>query len=285
MVNKNGRPPSTYEVAAVRKALEILCEFRAGTPSLSVSDLGRRLEMPKSTTHNLLRTLEGYDFLRQDPADRRYRLGPRVYELGLCFSHHTRLVSVALAHLRRLAELTKETVKLGVLSGQEVLILAAIESPYQLHTRGDEGQRAPLHCTGLGKAMLARLPEKDVRKIASERGLPRFTPHTITTVARLKQELERIRAAGYTLDLEENELGVICVAASLTDSTGGTLAALSISAPASRLSGERTGECAHQVLETARAIEGALNQSPRGGSETAVRPPARQIGRLNEEAC
>jgi len=273
ILNESQRQPATCEVGAVRKALEILCQFTAETPSLSVSDLSRRLKMPKSTAHNLLRTLGGYDFLKQDPGDRRYRLGPRLYELGLRFSHGTRMVSVALPHLRRLADLTKETVKLGVLSGREVLILAAIESPYQLHTRGDEGLRAPLHCTGLGKAMLARLPDQEVREIVSGRGLPRFTPHTISTVAGLKKELERIRAAGYTVDLEEHELGVVCVAVSLADAAAGTLAALSVSAPTSRLSGERIAECARQVRQAARAIEDALNRPGGGAPGTAAGPP------------
>lgn len=273
MLNEPGRQPAPYQVGAVRKALEVLCQFTTDAPSLSVSDLSRRLNIPKSTTHNLLRTLESHDFLKQDPADRRYRLGPRVHELGLRFSHGTRLVAAALPHLRRLADLTRETVKLGVLSGREVLILTAIESPYQLHTRGDEGLRAALHCTGLGKALLARLSDQEVREIVSGRGLPRFTPHTISTVAGLKKELERIRAQGYTVDLEENELGVVCVAVSIADTSAGTVAALSVSAPASRLSGERITECARQVREAARAIEDALNQSRGNASGTPAGPP------------
>ncbi len=264
MMNGNGRPNGNYEVAAVRKALEILCEFGMDSPSLSVSDLSRRLEMPKSTTHNLLRTLESMDFLKQDASDKRYRLGPRLYELGMRFSHNTRLVSAALPHLKRLAAETKETVKLGVISDNEILILCALESPFQLHTRGDEGLRAPLHCTGLGKAILATLPRERVRSIVEKRGMPRFTPHTIATVERLEEELSRIRGDGYTADLEENELGVICVAAAIGVLVDGSAAALSVSAPASRLPRERVREYGERVLETARAVETALGARPRG---------------------
>jgi len=266
MLNKNGNRKSNgnYEVAAVRKALEILCEFSGDPPSLSVSDLSRRMDMPKSTTHNLLRTLEAMDFLKQDPGDKRYRLGPRLYELGMRFSHSTRLVTAALPHLKRLAAETKETVKLGVVSDNEILILSAIESPYQLHTRGDEGLRAPLHCTGLGKAILATLPAERVRSIVQHKGLPRFTPHTIATVERLEEELERVRGEGYTVDWEENELGVICVAAAIGILVDGTAAALSVSAPASRLPRERIGEYGLRVMETARAVENALGGRRRG---------------------
>ena len=247
-----------YEVGSVRKALEILCEFTVNEPRLSVSDLSRRLGMPKSTAHNLLRTLEGLDFLTQDPADRRYRLGPRVYELGLRFSRSTPLVSTALPYLHRLAEETRETVKLALLSGDEILIVAAVESPHQLHTRGDVGMRAPMHCTGLGKAILSKLDADEVVGIVARHGLPRFTPHTICDRDRLALELQRIRAEGYTIDLEENELGVVCVAAAMPARADRPVAALSVSAPSSRLAGEGLRNCSRLVLETAQAVERVL---------------------------
>jgi DNA-binding IclR family transcriptional regulator len=270
MMNGSSKPSGNYEVAAVRKALELLCEFGTDPPSLSVSDLSRRMDMPKSTTHNLLRTLESMDFLKQDPADKRYRLGPRLYELGMRFSHSTRLVSAALPHLKRLAAETKETVKLGVVSDNEILIVSAIESPFQLHTRGDEGLRAPLHCTGLGKAILATLPGERVRSIVEKKGMPRFTPHTIATVERLEEELNRIRVDGYTVDVEENELGVNCVAAAIAVLVDGNAAALSVSAPASRMPRDSFREYGERVMETARAVENALGARRRGFS--AVMP-------------
>jgi DNA-binding IclR family transcriptional regulator len=168
-----------YDVGSVRKALEILCAFNGGPPSLGVADVSRQLGMPKSTAHNLLQTLESLDFLRQDPADRRYRLGPRLYELGLQYSHSTHLISSAAPHLQSLGIETKETVKLGVRSGDEVLIVAAVESPYQLHTQGDLGTRAPLHCTGLGKAILATLGAEEVTaNLAAENALRSTGPRT-----------------------------------------------------------------------------------------------------------
>ncbi len=247
-----------YEVAAVRKALEILCEFSGGTPTLAVSDISRRLEIPKSTAHNLLRTLQTYDFIQQDAIDRRYRLGPRVFELGLLFSQNTELIAKARAHLLRLAEATKETVKLGILSGGGALILTAIESPFALHTRGDEGRRAPLHCTSIGKALLAALPDEEIEEILSARGLPRFSPHTITTTEALLDEIGQVRDRSYALDAEENELGVRCVSALIPGTGRSAAAAVSVSGPSSRISEERLLELAAQVRETAAAIATAM---------------------------
>lgn len=247
-----------YEVAAVRKALEILCEFSGGASALAVSDISRHLEIPKSTAHNLLRTLQTFDFIQQDAVDRRYRLGPRVFELGLLFSQNTELIAKARTHLLRLAEATKETVKLGIVSSGGALILSAIESPFALHTRGDEGRRAPLHCTSIGKALLAALPDEEIEAIVQARGLPRLTPHTITSSEALLEEIGRVRQRSYAIDVEENELGVRCVSALIPGTGRSTAAAVSVSGPTSRIPEERVFQLAAQVRETAAAIAAAM---------------------------
>ncbi|MCX6621010.1 MAG: IclR family transcriptional regulator [Acidobacteria bacterium] len=247
-----------YEVAAVRKALEILCEFSGGTATLAVSDISRRLEIPKSTAHNLLRTLQTYDFIQQDAIDRRYRLGPRVFELGLLFSQNTELIAKARPHLLRLAEATRETVKLGILSSGGALILSAIESPFALHTRGDEGRRAPLHCTSIGKSLLAALPDEEIGEIVAVRSLARLSPHTITTSEGLLEEIGRVREQGYAFDSEENELGVRCVGALIPGTGRSAAAGVSVSGPSSRISEERLLELAALVRETAASIAASL---------------------------
>lgn len=261
-MNDPTAPSRSVEVASVRKALEILCSFSRETPSLTVSELSRRLAIPKSTAHNLLRTLQSLDFLAQDPVEKRFRLGPRVFELGLVFSHITQLVAMAYPRLRRLAEQTRETVKLATLSGGEVLILAAMESPFQLHTRGDVGKRAPLHCTSLGKAMLASLPDSEIREIVAHQRLAPFTARTITSLASLEEEIRRIRMAGHSVDWEENEEGVSCVAAFIPDPQGRLVAAISVSGPVSRIKEESLAGIGAQVAEAARSIAESLGSSP-----------------------
>lgn len=258
------------EVASVRKALEILCSFSRESSSLTVSELSRRLAIPKSTTHNLLRTLQSLDFLTQDPAGKQFRLGPRVFELGLVFSHITQMVAMAYPRLRRLAEQTRETVKLATISGGEVLILAAVESPFQLHTRGDVGRRAPLHCTSLGKAMLASLADSEIREIVAHQGLAPLTARTITSLASLEEEIRRIRVVGHAIDWEENEEGVCCVAACIPDPQGRLVAAISVSGPVSRIKEDSLPGLGTQVVEAARLIAESFGGSPIRQSDTCT---------------
>jgi len=259
MLNTSRTPPVNNQVGAVRKALEILCQFDAARPALTVSDLSRSLKIPKSTVHNLLRTLEHLDFLKQDPSDRSYRLGPRVFELGLVYSNRTSLTSVAYPHMQKLAEATNETVKVGVSSSGDVVIVAAIESRFELHTRGDEGVRAPLHSTGLGKAILSTLDNRAVREAVAPRGLPAITPHTITDLDILLAELEKTRKRQYALDIEENEQGVVCAAAPIANPAHGITAALSVSAPASRMNPAQLETCAGLVTRTSKHIADSLS--------------------------
>lgn len=253
-LNSNDERATPYEVSSVRKALDILTAFSATEAEWSLSALSRRLGLPKSTAHNLLRTLQSFDLVQQDRERRVYRLGPRALELGLAFSQSSEVLAEARPTIRRIAERTRETVKLGVFSNDQVLIVAAIESTHQLHTRGDIGTRWPLHCTGLGKAILSALPLEECERLVQRRGLPQSTGRTFSTWRQLSIELDAVRARGYAMDLEENETGVRCVAAPIVDGLRGLVAAISVSGPRDRLEDERLAECAKYVVAAARNI-------------------------------
>jgi len=250
-----------YEVGSVRKALSILCLFTPARPTLNVTGASRLLNIPKSTAHNLLRTLEHFDFISQDPVSKHYRLGRKLFELGTLYSRGNDLLTSALPHLLRLREKTHETVKLGVLANTEILVVKALESPLMLHTRGDEGRLAPLYCTGMGKALRALLPNEELRDILAKVGLRSFTPRTVTSLSKLEEEVEQVRRQGYSVDWEENEEGVHCIGAPVWDS-GSERVAISVSGPASRFSKNRIPELAPLVVETARAISAARGNAP-----------------------
>ncbi|HWB97891.1 MAG TPA: IclR family transcriptional regulator [Bryobacteraceae bacterium] len=259
-LNRKTRAPRDYAVSSVRKALELLGCFTPRATSWPLSELARTVCIPKSTAHNLLRTLQAFDLVRQDPETHLYHLGPRALELGLAFSRGTDLLSLARPQLSRLAETCGETVKLGILSRDQVLIIAAVESRHQLHTRGDVGTRWPLHSTSLGKAILSVLPAEKAAEILTHQGMQRFTPATLTTWAELEGELKRIRSRGYALDLEENESGVCCIAVPVTDSLQRTVAAISISGPCVRIRGAALEEFTGHVMTAARTIARYLDQ-------------------------
>jgi DNA-binding IclR family transcriptional regulator len=253
-LNGSGDQSLRYEVSAVRKALAIVSVFSVFEPEWSLSALARRLHLPKSTAHNLLRTLQAFDLVQQDRERRAYRLGPRALEMGLTFSQSSEVLAQARPVLRRLAQLTGETVKLGILSNDQVLIVAAAESTHQLHTRGDTGTRWPLHSTSLGKAILSALPPDECERVVRSREMRQFTSHTLTSLVQLGKELELTRARGYARDSEENEPGVCCVAAPIVDSLHGSVGAISVSGPRIRLGDERLGELAAQAMAAAQNI-------------------------------
>jgi DNA-binding IclR family transcriptional regulator len=254
-LNTRARPDArSYEVSSVRKALDILAAFSIAEPEWPLSKLARRLGLPKSTAHNLLRTLQSFDLVLQDRESRNYRLGPRALEMGLTFSRTSEVLAQARPVLRRIAERTRETVKLGVLSSGQVLIVAAVESAHQLHTRGDIGTRWPLHSTGLGKAILSALAFDECEQLIQGRGLPRFTRNTLASRRQLSEELGKIRTRGYATDLEENEPGVRCVAAPIVDALRGSVAAISVSGPRLRLEDDRLAELAVHVVAAAKSI-------------------------------
>ena len=253
---------SQYEVGSLRKALGILSSFTTQSPTWSLSALSRSLGIPKSTAHNLVRTLESFDFLHQT-VDKRFTLGPRIYELGLVYSQSTELLARALPVLRQLAADTKETAKLAVLSERQVLVVAGIESTHQLHTRGDVGGRWALHSTSLGKAILAGMDWPRVRELLGRGRLQAFTPKTVTSYERLEAALKEIRERGYALDWEENEPGVHCIAAAVTDASQQPIASVSISGPAVRITKETVPAIAERVVAAAEQISNSFVHTAR----------------------
>jgi DNA-binding IclR family transcriptional regulator len=260
-VNQSGKPERSeglnkrkYAVSSVEKALRLLAAFSMARPHWTVSELAREFRMPKSTAHNLLQTLQVFDLIRQDPEERGYRLGPRAMEMGLVFARSSEVFAQARPVLRRLAERSRETVKLGMLSDDQVLIVAAVESTHQLHTRGDAGTRWALHSTSLGKAILSALPIAEAEGLVAQRGLTRYTGRTVTTWTALRAELGLIRERGYAMDLEENEAGVRCVAAPFVDPLRGAVAAVSLSGPSVRIGDLELDGFAKDVMAAARAI-------------------------------
>lgn len=246
----------------VDRVMDILELLPRLGPELGVSEISRALGLKKATTHRLLAALRRRGVVTQDPVSRRYRLGMKLWELGAVATSQVDWVDRVKPYLEHLTDVAGETTHLAVLSDGQVLYVDKVESSRSLRMPSQVGRRLPVHCTGIGKALIAFLPDEVLRGLVLRRGLPRFTTSTITDVVTLERELAEIRRLGYAIDHEEIEEGLVCIGAPVRDHTTHVVAAISIAGPSSRLGPASIARAARQVVEAANAISVALGCPP-----------------------
>ena len=212
----------------VGKALDVL-ELVAGFGRpVRFGELQSRSDLPKATLYRLVQTLTGQGMLTLDPETARYAMGRRLVRLAHAAWSQASLAPVARPHVERLAAEAGRTVHLAELDGGHVLYLdkrAPAAAPDMYSAAGRIG---PAYCTGVGKAMLAHLPEPDLSEAIAEQSFKRHTPRTLPDEAALRAELERVRRRGHAFDAEEHEPGIVCVAMPILSSGGRVLGALSV---------------------------------------------------------
>lgn len=246
----------------VDRVVDILEAFPKYGPELGVSDISRLLGLKKATAHRLLSALRRRGLVTQDPVSRRYRLGLKLWELGSMATSQVDWVHRVKPYLQQLTDETGETSHLAVLSDGQVLYVEKVESPRSLRIPSQVGRRLPVHCTAIGKALVAFLPDEVLESIVAHRGLVRFTSNTITDLDRLRNELAIARERGYTTDNEEIEEGLACIGAPIRDHSAHVVAAISIAGPASRVRSERMGEHIRAVVAAANSISKMLGCPP-----------------------
>ena len=227
--------PISTTVAKAIGILDILAS--KADVGINLAELSSLIDMPKSSTHRYLATLQELGLAEHNNGGRFY-LGTKVIELAGSFLVNSDLRNESQAVLNELAEKTGETIHLAVPSGTEVVYIAKVESTHALGMFSHIGARLPMYCTALGKAILAFSNEKQLHAILAEPLIPR-TRNSITSAKALEEELVRIRLQGYAIDNEENEIGIRCVGAPIFDYTTTPIAAISISAPRERMDKER----------------------------------------------
>jgi DNA-binding IclR family transcriptional regulator len=247
---------SPYRVQVLDRALAILdaLAMTGQHEDLSLMELATRLQLHKSTAHRLLMILERHRMVERDPHSGRYRLGLRLFELGAVAISRFNIRDYARPHLERVLFETEETVHLCVLDAGEVLYVDKVEPSRSVRMASKIGRLSPAHCSAVGKAILAHLPERELDEILKQRGLPRMTTKTIVTPAELKADLKTIRERGYAIDNEEAEEGVRCVGAVVLGPNGRPAGAISTSAPSFRLTLDRVPAVADSVCRAAKAI-------------------------------
>ena len=244
-----------YPIASVDNALRLLMMFR-GQPRVRLSDASAHLGVAHSTAHRLMAMLAYHGFVRQEPDSRAYVAGPALVEIGLSAVRELDIRRRARPVLEGLAASLGETVHLAALEGCNVRYLDCVESPRALRVASRTGSALAAHCTASGKALLAELPDAEVSAIFG--GQPRLTALTarsITTRSGLLAELREVRARGYAVNLEESEEGVASVAVAVRGPQRLPMAALTVSAPMSRMSGQATDEIAAELRERAAWLQ------------------------------
>jgi IclR family acetate operon transcriptional repressor len=246
------------------RALAVLLEVGAsGERGLSLAECTSLLGYSKPTTHRILRTLARRGFLRSDERG-FYTLGIANLRLGMDFLEQLDLRREALPVLRRLADRTAETVHLGVLDGADVVYIEKVESPQAVRMFSRIGHTMPACSTGVGKAILAYLPQPELEELLPER-LERRTPRTITSRRELLRNLAAVRDRGYATDDVENEEAIRCVGAPVFDHTGRVCAAISVAGPSSRVTAGRFPELGGLARDAAREISTRIGWSFDGG--------------------
>jgi len=247
-----------YPIKVLDKSLSVLELLLQKGSAMNMTEISEKLEIYPSTIHRILDTLKYRGYVEQNPHTQKYQLGLKALELGMAKLHQMNLVKEATPYLKELVNQCNETVHLGVLEEEEVLYLAKEESSHTIRMCSYVGKRAPLHCTALGKVLLAYLSAEERKKILGEKVLPRLTENTITDKRELEKELGKVREQGFALDREENEKDVRCVAAPIRNHQGEVIAALSISSPSFRIDKNTQNNLKEALIQTSREISKRL---------------------------
>jgi IclR family transcriptional regulator, pca regulon regulatory protein len=252
---------------SLERGLSILSAFRSGRPLLGVSEIGREIGLGRSTTHRYVATLATLGYLQQDIATKKYRLGPRVLDLGFSAINSMELRELAAPHLRRLSDETGYTVNMAILDGLDIVYVERCRSTQagqrEIDLNLHVGARLPAYCTSLGKVLLAWLPPQEQSAALDEVDFSRRGPNTITSRSALTAELARVRVAGFAINNEELAYGLRSIAAPILDHQDAAAAAINLAVHSSMVSiDDLSARLSETVRRAAADISAHLGYRP-----------------------
>lgn len=245
--------PQTRGAPALDRALTVLELLGQSKVGLSLPQLVERTRLPKSSLHCLLITLERRGYLRRNGRTGRHQLGLKFLALAKAALSGNPIRELAATHLKWLSEATGLTAHLAIMENDEVVLISKHSAPGVFRLATWIGKRMDIHCTGLGKAMIAYLPQDEIERIISEHGMPRHNDQTLCSFKKLRADLALTTSRGYALDYEEDEVGMCCVGAPIFDLQGRPISAVSISGTTEQIA-PKVEQIAQQVKRTAEKI-------------------------------
>ncbi len=245
-------------IGAVQRAIDILNLFSDRVNELGVTDIAKALGLHKSTASGLIQTLEINGYLEQNPGNKKYRLGLKLVERASVLLNQMQIRDIALPYLEELHTLCDEAINLAIRDETQVVYIERLLSSQSLAMRNEVGMRAAVHSTALGRAILSRLPENELERIAHSMPLYPVTDRTITKPEALIEDVQAARIRGFAIDDEQNEPGARCVSAPILNHQGEPVAAISISVPIPRIPYDKIDYFGARVAETAHKISTQL---------------------------
>lgn len=246
-----------YQINSLQRGLSLLNLFAGAETTLSFAQVAGISGLPSSTLHRFLVNLQSAGYLSCDDGG-NYRLGVSCVLLGQAAIGSLDVRLMSRPYLQELNRRTRETIHLTVRDGAAAVYVEKIDSPEQLRIHSRIGASVPLHCTAVGKVLLAYLPSSEQAAILERLELKRCTVNTVGNLQELQGELERVRKNGYALDLEEHEAHIRCAAAPIWDHAGAIHASLSITGPAVRMTMARLRELAPLIQKAGLEISREL---------------------------
>lgn len=255
---------STHESpsVAVERALAMLEAVAQEPEGLSNAEISRKLQIPKSSASYILRTLEKQAYLNRDVESGKYRVGLKILSLSRGALSGIDVREVALPIMRHLMEKTNLTCHLAILDGPDAVYIEKVEPQGFIRMDTWVGRRMRVHATSVGKSLVAYISQEKLQKILADRGMEKRTAKTITTLPRLLKELEKVRAQGYSVDDEENNMGARCVGAPIFDQSGNIEAALGLSGTINQVNPNTMPRILEALKDAARHISMQLGYRP-----------------------
>ena len=251
------RSKRNYDITALQRGLRLLHLFSESPRGLTAKQVAALSRLPVSTVHRFLANLVTSGFLNRD-VEGNHHLGIACFSIGQAAAGQLDIRRLSLPYLRELNQQTRETIHLTVRHGLSAVYVEKLDSPEPLRIFSRIGASVPLHCTAVGKVMLAYMPDDEQNRVLPELDLKRLTSNTVGNLQELKTELARVRKNGYASDMEEHEMHIRCVAAPIWDHTGSVQSSLSLTAPALRMPLARLRQLAPLIQAAGLRISAGL---------------------------